>query len=386
VSLCSGSACPSGSNRRRSSESGKKFRRTCAGGGGAPFVPGIRRGSGGTGCSSGWDAAGAGRSAWSGAGAGISAGAGAGRSAGAGTGDHTVGADAAGSDAGAGRSTGRETGDHTVGADAAGSEAGAGRSTGRGTGDHTVGADAAGSARGVRRSAWSRPAAGWRPVSGGVPASARCASSESPGCSVFPCSWARYRATASSRRSSSAIAVRTRCRRSSGMSGRSTRIGVPGETVAPGTRRGSGGPPLSSAMRPPPGARAPKRTRAWTAEHTLLGQFNRNRSLSWANYLRCRIAREAAANDVIAGGHIWLPPGVPPPPDAESGLARHCTTAPIIRAGGSKRPAGDRHVPAWPLRAGPWPRLVAAEWPCGWPGPVPPVLRWRSCHPPPEHA
>jgi hypothetical protein len=262
VSLGSGSACPSGSNRRRSSESGKKFRRTCAGGGGAPFVPGIRRGSGGTGCSSGWDAAGAGRSAWSGAGAGISAGAGAGRSAGAGTGDHTVGADTAGSDAGAGRSAGR------------------------GTGDHTVGADTAGSAPGARRSAWSRPAAGWRPVSRGVPASARCASSGSPGCSVFPCSWARYRATASSRRSSSAIAVSTRCRRSSGMSGRSTRIGVPGETVAPGTRRGSGGPPLSSAMRPPPGARAPKRTRAWTAEHTLLGQFNRNRSLSWANYLK----------------------------------------------------------------------------------------------------
>ena len=53
----------------------------------------------------------------------------------------------------------------------------------------------------------------------------------------------------------------------------------------------------------PPGARAPKRTRAWTAEHTLLGQFNRNRSLSWANYPRCRIAREAAAIDVITGGH-----------------------------------------------------------------------------------
>src|SRR5215472_13347939 len=97
------------------------------------------------------------------------------------------------------------------------------------------------------------------------------------------------------------------------MSGRSTRIGVPGETVAPGTRRGSGGPPLSSAMRPPPGARAPKRTRAWTAEHTLLGQFNRNRSLSWANYPRCRIAREAAADDAITGGPFLATPGVPPP-------------------------------------------------------------------------
>jgi hypothetical protein len=48
-------------------------------------------------------------------------------------------------------------------------------------------------------------------------------------------------------------------------------------------------------------------------------------------------------------------PGVPPPRDAGSGLARYCTTAPIIRAGGSKRPAGDRHVPARPLRAGPRP-------------------------------
>src|SRR5215475_2587375 len=33
-----------------------------------------------------------------------------------------------------------------------------------------------------------------------------------------------------------------------------------------------------------PGARAPEQTRAWTAEHILPGQFNRNRSLSWANY------------------------------------------------------------------------------------------------------
>jgi hypothetical protein len=115
--------------------------------------------------------------------------------------------------------------------------------------------------------------------------------------SVFPGSSALGRASASSRWSSSAIAVSTRCRRSSGMANRSTRTGCPGGTVAPGTRRGSGGAPLSSAMRPPPG-RAPERTRAWIAEHTLLGQFNRNRSLSWANYLKCRIAREAAALDV----------------------------------------------------------------------------------------
>jgi hypothetical protein len=38
-----------------------------------------------------------------------------------------------------------------------------------------------------------------------------------------------------------------------------------------------------------PRGRAPERTRAWTAEHILRGQFNRNRSLSLANYLRCWI-------------------------------------------------------------------------------------------------
>src|SRR5262249_61380904 len=106
---------------------------------------------------------------------------------------------------------------------------------------------------------------------------------------------------------------------SPGWLGRSTRTVVRGGPVAPGTRRGGGGPPLSSAMRPPPGVRAPRRTRAWTAEHTLLGQFNRNRSLSWANYLRCRIARVAAANDVITGGQIWLPRGYHRARDAGSG-------------------------------------------------------------------
>ena len=198
-----------------------------------------------------------------------------------------------GSGAGGGRSGGRGTGDQTVGADAAGS--GAGRSGGRGTGDQTVGADAAGSGRpgdpedaepATRPSGPTPPDPEPRPEDPPGPgqpqaqedrlrAGGRCRLSRMrvspgiPGFSGFPCSWALRRAAASSRWSSSAIAVSTRCRRSSGMIGRSAGTGVPGETVAPGTRRGSGGAPLSSAMRPPPGARAPERMHAWTAEHTL---------------------------------------------------------------------------------------------------------------------
>ena len=68
-----------------------------------------------------------------------------------------------------------------------------------------------------------------------------------------PCSWASRHRSASSRSSSLAIAVSTRCRRSSEMTPRSTRTGGLGEPDAPGTRRGSGATPLSSTMRPPPG-------------------------------------------------------------------------------------------------------------------------------------
>src|SRR5262249_10526153 len=59
VILGSGSVWVSESSRRPSSESGRTPHRTCAGGGGAPLVPGKRRGRGATGCGSGWPSAGA---------------------------------------------------------------------------------------------------------------------------------------------------------------------------------------------------------------------------------------------------------------------------------------------------------------------------------------
>jgi hypothetical protein len=135
----------------------------------------------------------------------------------------------------------------------------------------------------------------------------------------------------------------------------------------------------------PPGARAPRRTRAWTAEHTLPGQFNRNRSLSWANYLRCRIAREAAANDVITGGHIWLPRV--PPPSGMLGLVWRGTARRHLSSGLADRddPQATATFRLGRSELAPGPRLVASEWPwrlarAGATGPAPTLPL------PPEHA
>ncbi len=75
--------------------------------------------------------------------------------------------------------------------------------------------------------------------------------------------------SAAARSRSSAIALNRCCRTDSGSTDDPTLAGGFGESAEPGTRRGSGGVPLSFVMPPTPRAHAQDEACSWTAQHTV---------------------------------------------------------------------------------------------------------------------